>query len=156
MSANELATLVIMWTQTVLEACPEAGLREPVQESELVKAEGRLGRVLPPELKQLLLESNGVIGHSQVDTVWSIDQIVEQNLLFWSDESFAQLYMPFDALLFFGDNGGGDQFAFAQKPQRPDVFVWEHESDSRRWVTGSLRDYLGRSLRGGDDDWYQP
>lgn len=31
----------------------------------------------------------------------------------------AQLYMPFDALLFFGDNGGGDQFAFVQTPGLP-------------------------------------
>nr|WP_329202312.1 MULTISPECIES: SMI1/KNR4 family protein [unclassified Streptomyces] len=67
----------------------------------------------------------------------------------------SQLYMPFDALLFFGDNGGGDQFAFVQTPRRPDVFVWEHETDSRRWVAGDLRDYLGRSLAAGGDDWYR-
>ncbi|MCL3995457.1 SMI1/KNR4 family protein [Streptomyces lavenduligriseus] len=124
--------------------------------SDLVAAETRLRRSLPAELRQLLLESNGVIGHCLVDTVWSLDQIVEKNLLFWSDETFAQLYMPFDALLFFGDNGGGDQFAFVQKPERPDIFVWEHESDSRRWAANNLRDYLSRALRTGDDDWYQP
>lgn len=64
--------------------------------SEIVEAERRLGRTLPTELKQLLWESNGVVGHSHVDAVWNSDQIVEQNLLFWSNESFAQLYMPFD------------------------------------------------------------
>lgn len=137
------------------EIFPGAGLREPTEMSEIVEAERRLGRTLPTELKQLLRESNGVVGHSHVDTVWNSDQIAEQNLLFWSNESFAQLYMPFDALLFFGSNGGGDQFAFVQKPQRADIFVWEHESDSRRWVANNLRDYLGRSLRVGGDDWYQ-
>ncbi|MEU9141003.1 hypothetical protein AB0D33_34480 [Streptomyces sp. NPDC048404] len=35
------------------------------------------------------------------------------------------------------------------------LFLWEHESDSRRWVAGGLRDYLGRALRTGGDDWYQ-
>lgn len=150
-----MAKLSIMWRQAALEVFPEAGLREPVQASELAEAERRLRRTLPTELKQLLLESNGVIGQTSVDTVWPIDQIVERNLLLWSDESFAQLYMSFDALLFFGDNGGGDQFAFVRKPHRPDVFVWEHESDSRRWVANNLRDYLGRSLRVGGDDWYQ-
>ena len=94
-------------------------------------------------------------GRTHVDTVWSLDEIVERNLRFWSDSTFAQLYMSFDALLFFGDNGGGDQFAFVQRPYRPDVFVWEHESDSRRWVANNLRDYLGRSLRAAGDDWYQ-
>ncbi|WP_043262669.1 SMI1/KNR4 family protein [Streptomyces sp. CT34] len=144
-----------MWKHVALEVFPEAGFREPTEASQLTEAETRLGRTLPEELKQLLLESDGVIGPTHVDTVWTIDQIVEQNLLFWSDESFAQLYMPFDALLFFGDDGGGDQFAFVQKPQRPDVFVWEHETDSRRWVANNLQDFLRRSLRAGGDDWYR-
>ncbi|MFF9094252.1 SMI1/KNR4 family protein [Streptomyces sp. NPDC014802] len=144
-----------MWKQAVAEVFPGAGFREPAEVSDLVAAEKRLGRTLPAELRKLLLESNGVIGHTHVDTVWSIDQIVERNLLFWSGETFAQLYMPFDALLFFGDNGGGDQFAFVQKPERPDIFVWEHESDSRRWVANNLRDYLSRALHTGGDDWYQ-
>lgn len=103
----------------------------------------------------MLLESNGVVGHTQVDTVWPLDEIVQRNLLFWSDQAFARLYMSFDPLLFFGDNGGGDQFAFVQKPERPDIFVWEHESDSRRWVANNLQDYLVRSLADGGDDWYQ-
>ncbi|MFJ1796908.1 SMI1/KNR4 family protein [Kitasatospora griseola] len=150
-----LAKLSIMWRQVVQEVFPEAGFQEPAQASEIVEAEKRLGRTLPAELRQLLLESDGVIGRTHVDTVWTVDRIVRRNLLFWSDESFAQLYMPFDALLFFGDNGGGDQFALVQKPERPDVFVWEHESDSRRWVANNLRDYLGRSLRTGGDDWYR-
>ncbi|MFB7909715.1 SMI1/KNR4 family protein [Kitasatospora sp. NPDC059146] len=121
----------------------------------LAEAERRLGFGLPGELGELLLESDGVIGRTWVDTVWPVERIVEQNLLFRSDRSFAELYMPFDALLFFGDNGGGDQFAFVRTPVRPDIFVWEHESDSRRWVARDLRDYLGRSLAQGGDDWYQ-
>ncbi|GLV85887.1 hypothetical protein Slala03_55760 [Streptomyces lavendulae subsp. lavendulae] len=145
-----------MWRETALQAFPGVGFREPVPAPELAEAERRLGREIPPELKQLLLESNGVIGQTSVDTVWAIDQIVEQNRVFWSEPSFAQLYMSFDALLFFGDNGGGDHFAFVQRPQRPDIFVWEHETDSRRWVAGDLRDYLGRSLREGGDGWCQP
>ncbi|WUR95621.1 SMI1/KNR4 family protein [Streptomyces sp. NBC_01261] len=143
-----------MWRQAATAAFPGVGFREPAQASDLVVAETRLRRTLPAELRQLLLESNGVIGPTHVDTVWPVDQICERNLLFWSDQTFAQLYMTFDALFFFGDNGGGDQFAFVQKPERPDIFVWEHESDSRRWVANNLQDYLGRSLRAGDD-WYQ-
>ncbi|MFI8326889.1 SMI1/KNR4 family protein [Streptomyces sp. NPDC085529] len=144
-----------MWREAALEAFPGAGFRSPAQVGALAEAEHRLERGLPAELRQLLLESNGVIGHTAVDTVWSVERIVDQNLLFRSDSSFAQLYMPFDALLFFGDNGGGDQFAFVQTPERPDIFVWEHETDSRRWVARDLRDYLGRSLAESGDDWYQ-
>ncbi|MFF3419734.1 SMI1/KNR4 family protein [Streptomyces sp. NPDC002698] len=144
-----------MWRETAAQTFPGVGLREAVQESGLAVAQERLGRTLPAELRALLLESDGVIGHTDTDTVWPLDRIVEQNLLFWSDETLARLYMPFDAFLFFGDNGGGDQFAFVQRPERPDIFVWEHESDSRRWVAGGLRDYLGRVLNSGGDDWYR-
>jgi hypothetical protein len=144
-----------MWRETAAQTFPGVGLREAVQESGLAVAQERLGRRLPAELRALLLESDGVIGHTDTDTVWPLDRIVEQNLLFWSDETLARLYMSFDAFLFFGDNGGGDQFAFVQRPERPDIFVWEHESDSRRWVAGGLRDYLGRALRTGGDDWYR-
>jgi hypothetical protein len=144
-----------MWREAATAVFPGVGFREPAQAPELVAAETRLRRTLPSQLRQLLLESNGVIGHTHVDTVWPIDQIVETNLHFWSDQTFAQLYMPFAPFLFFGDNGGGDQFAFVQTPERPDIFVWEHESDSRRWVANNLQDYLSRALRDGGDGWYQ-
>ncbi|MFB7512840.1 SMI1/KNR4 family protein [Streptomyces sp. NPDC056144] len=144
-----------MWREAAHEVFPGAGFRSPAKVTALADAERLLGRGLPAELRQLLLESDGIIGHTAVDTVWAVERIAERNLFFRSDRSFAQLYMPFDALLFFGDNGGGDQFAFVQTPQRPDIFVWEHETDSRRWVAGDLRDYLGRSLSEGGDAWYQ-
>lgn len=111
---------------------------------------------MPAELVSLLQETDGIAGGYGVDTVWPLERIVEDNLRFWSDGSFANLYMPFDALLFFGDNGGGDQFAFVRAPGRPDIFVWQHEDDSRRWVALDLRDYLDRSLADeGGDDWYR-
>lgn len=144
-----------MWREAATAVFPRVGFREPAQAPELVAAETRLRRTLPSELRQLLLESNGVIGHTHVDTVWPLGQIVETNLHFWSDPTFGQLYMPFTPFLFFGDNGGGDQFAFVQTPERPDIFVWEHESDSRRWVANNLQDYLSRALRDGGDGWYQ-
>ncbi|WP_405824326.1 SMI1/KNR4 family protein [Streptomyces sp. NBC_00838] len=144
-----------MWREAALEVFPEAEFRSPAQVAALADAEHRLGRELPAELRQLLIESNGLIGPTAVDAVWPVEQIVEHNLLFRSDSSFAELYMPFNALLFFGDNGGGDQFAFVQTPRRPDIFVWEHETDSRRWAARDLRDYLDRSLAKGCENWYQ-
>ncbi|MFG2952079.1 SMI1/KNR4 family protein [Streptomyces adustus] len=144
-----------MWREAAAAVFPGVGFREPAQAPELVAAERQLRRTLPSELRQLLLESNGVIGHTHVDTVWPIDQIIETNLHFWSNQTLAQLYMPLAPFLFFGDNGGGDQFAFVQTPERPDIFVWEHESDSRRWVANNLQDYLSRALREGGDGWYQ-
>ena len=94
-----------------------------------------------------------MVGHDGVDTVWPLEQIVEQNLHFWSDDAFGELYMPFDALLFFGDQGGGDQFAVVEITLY--IFVWEHEDDSRRWVARDLEDYLGRFRTDGGDDSYR-
>ncbi|GAA1589391.1 SMI1/KNR4 family protein [Actinomadura kijaniata] len=144
-----------MWREITRRTFSGVGFGEPADAAEVAAAERRLGRPLPSELVSLLGEADGLVGHDGVDTVWPLRQIVEQNLLFWTDHSFADLYMPFDALLFFGDNGGGDQFAFVRTPARPDIFVWEHEDDSRRWVARDLRDYLVRSLTDGGDDWYR-
>lgn len=145
-----------MWRDTAQQACSETKFDVPVDAPALRAAELRLGRRLPAALADLLQETNGIRGPYELDTVWPLERIVEDNLRFWSDPMFGGLYMPFEPLLFFGDNGGGDQFAFVRVPDgRPDVFVWEHEDDSRRWVARDLRDYVCRSLTSEGDDWYQ-
>ncbi|QFZ78392.1 SMI1/KNR4 family protein [Streptomyces fagopyri] len=143
-----------MWKETATEARPGVTFRPPVDRTALAAAEQRLGRDLPAQLAALLLETDGVVGAYAKDVVWSLDRIVEQNLLFWAPDTFPGLYMPFDPLLFFGDNGGGDQFAFVLTPERPDIFVWDHETDSRLWAARELEDYLQRSLADGGDWWW--
>ncbi|MDX2702655.1 SMI1/KNR4 family protein [Streptomyces sp. PA03-6a] len=143
-----------MWKETAAEVLPDVTFRPPVDRAALAEAEQRLGRALPAQLTALLLEADGMVGTYGKDVVWSLHRIVEQNLLFWSPDAFPGLYMPFDALLFFGDNGGGDQFAFVQTPKRPDIFVWDHEDDSRLWAARELDDYLRRALADGGD-WYR-
>ncbi|MFC9281052.1 SMI1/KNR4 family protein [Streptomyces collinus] len=143
-----------MWKEAAAEALPEVEFRAPVDATALAEAERRLRRGLPAQLTALLMETDGMVGEYGTDVVWSLDRIVEQNLLFWSPDTFPGLYMPFDPLLFFGDNGGGDQFAFVLTPERPDIFVWDHENDGRLWAARELEDYLHRSLS-GDGDWYR-
>ncbi|MFI9045793.1 SMI1/KNR4 family protein [Streptomyces sp. NPDC053427] len=143
-----------MWREIAGRTFPEAEFRAPVDPAALSAAERRLRSALPPELVELLRETDGIVGPYGVDTVWPLEQLVRHNLHVRSDRSFADLYMPFDALLFFGDNGGGDRFAFVRTPPRADIFVWEHEDDSRRWVARDLPDYLGRSLAADGDEWY--
>ncbi|MFG2140923.1 SMI1/KNR4 family protein [Streptomyces sp. NPDC048650] len=144
-----------MWREVAGRAFPEAEFRVPVDAVGLAAARQRLGCSLPSGLVSLLQETDGIVGRYGVETVWPLERIIKENLRFWSDDSFADLYMPLEALLFFGDNGGGDQFAFVRKPPRADIFVWEPEDDSRRWVARDLQDYLGRSLADDGDDWYQ-
>ena len=145
-----------MWREAAGQVSSEAEFSEPVGPAALAEAERRLGCALPAELASLLQETDGIVGAYGVDIIWPLKRIVTDNMRFWSDSSLADLYMPFEAFLFFGDNGGGDQFALVRSPARPDVFVWQHEDDSRRWAARDLRDYLDRALADdGGDDWYQ-
>jgi hypothetical protein len=143
-----------MWKDAAANALHTAEFRAPVDATAPAEAERRLGRTLPAQLAALLRETNGVVGEYGTDVVWSLERIVEENLLFWSPDTFPGLYMPFYPLLFFGDNGGGDQFAFVLTPERPDIFVRDHENDSRMWAARGLEGYLHRSLA-GDGDWYR-
>ena len=95
-------------------------------------------------------EADGVKADHGADVIWPISKIESENLAFRSNPDFRELYMPFDHLLFFADDGGGDQFAFAihadGQVHKSDVFRWEHESDGRVWFATGLSDYLAKRL----------
>jgi cell wall assembly regulator SMI1 len=135
-----------MWIEFLRGLTSECEFEAPATEQQLSTAETALGIKLPPDLRDLLRESDGVMGEYGLGLVWSLGQIVEENLRFRASPSFRDLYMPFDHLLFFADAGNGDQFAFPIHADgvihRADVFAWNHEEDSRTWVAQSLRDYL--------------
>jgi hypothetical protein len=112
---------------------------------EIEKAEVRLGVLLPDELKSLLLESNGVEGSYGLGLIWDVERIKKDNFNFRQILDFKNWYMPFDHLLFFADAGNGDQFAFGilnGEIRKPDIFVWNHENDSRQWVAPTLDVYI--------------
>ena len=116
----------------------------------IAAVEGGLGLALPTELKTFLLESDGLVADYGADVVWSALEILRRNLEMRDAEGFRELYMPFENLLFFGGDGGGDLFAFAVQANgsvgRPDIFRWEHETDARTWFGAGFRDFFGRRL----------
>ena len=117
----------------------------PASPDQLVGAENALGVQLPKELSSLLRETDGVKDEYGLDLIWPIRRIRDDNLMFRTYEDFVELYMPFDHLLFFSDAGNGDQFAFVitgGAVRRPDIFVWNHENDSRKWVAPALKIFL--------------
>jgi len=131
-----------MWRERIAELTNDAEFAEPADLEMVATAQSQLGGELPASLVELLLEANGVSGEYDLGLVWPLARIIEDNLTFRSNPGFAELYMPFSPLLFFADAGNGDQFAFVQTPRRDDVFIWNHEDDSRTWVAGSLDQYL--------------
>lgn len=142
-----------MWRERILAVMADAELAEPANSQALAEVERALGQPLPEDLASLLRECDGVRGHYGTDVVWSAERIAKENASFRASADFSELYMPFEPLMFFGDNGGGDQFAFVRVPLRGDVFVWDHETDGRSWAANGLDDYLRRALEDSGDWW---
>ena len=139
------------WREHLLDLNPELDLAEPASPEAIARAAEGLGVELPAELRDLLLDTDGVADEYGTELIWPVERILADNSMFRSTPEFADLYMPFDALLFFGDSGGGDQWAFtvlAGQVRRPDVFVWDHENDSRTWAAPSLRVFCRQRLAG--------
>ena len=133
-----------MWRELVERSYPQHEFHAGASEAELSEAERRLEHPLPTDLREMLSESDGVLGEFGLGLVWPVSRIVEDNLGFRSNADFRDLYMPFDSLLFFADAGNGDQFAFrlVSVLWDRDIYAWIHEDDSRTWVASGLGQYL--------------
>ena len=129
-------------------SAPDAKFAAPTTETRLAALEQTLGVHLPKQLRGLLLEFDGLIADLGADVVWSVAQIEQQNQQFRTEESFRDLYMPFVHLLFFGEDGGGDQFAFPNQADgeihSPVIFRGEHETDARSWYARGLEQFFER------------
>jgi hypothetical protein len=119
-------------------------------EAVLADVERRLGSPLEPALRSLLSETDGIVGEYGLGVVWPAARIAADNEQMRTTPDFAELYMPFQGLLFFADGGNGDLFGFRALAGDvpPDVYVWDHEDDSRNWVARGLREYLDGWLGG--------
>jgi hypothetical protein len=134
-----------MWRDFIQSLSRDCTFKPPCAFASLDVAQEKLQVEFPTELRALLSESDGVLGKYSLGLVWPVERIVADNLAYRGNADFRELYMPFDCLLFFGDAGNGDQFAFSicgGVIRRDDIFAWNHGDDSRTWVAPSLRTYL--------------
>lgn len=140
-----------MWKELVINLSGNHEFFEPNNAAIISEAENQLGLRMPSDLVSCLLETNGIDGEYGLGLIWPISRIVKDNLNFWSNADFKKLYMPFNHILFFADAGNGDQFFYpiiGNQLSRQDVYVWNHEDDSRTWVAPSLEKYLEWWLSG--------
>lgn len=121
----------------------EAHFRQPATGVEIRS----LGHALPSGIRELLLETDGIEGEYGLDLLWTADRIASENLHFRTAPELVELYMPFAGLVFFADAGNGDQF-FVSLSGNNEVYVWDHENDSRTWVASTVLAYLEGSMRG--------
>jgi hypothetical protein len=139
-----------MWRDLISGLFADAKFRAPATTAELEVAETELQISFPGELRSLLLETNGVAAHYSTPVVWPVDEMITQNRMFRHNAGFAELYMPFDSLLFFGDGGNGDHFGYrilgGQIRATSFIYEWDHEGDDRVWFATDLPDYFRRSV----------
>ncbi|HEX7491412.1 MAG TPA: SMI1/KNR4 family protein [Candidatus Limnocylindrales bacterium] len=141
-----------MWRE-LLEVGDRIGVRlaDPATETAVAEAGRALGSVLPDALTDLLVESDGIADQYGHGLVWPVGQLVERNLEIREASDFAELHMPFDSLLFFGEIGNGDLVGFRvlRGVTPKDIYVWDHELDSRIWIAPTLESYLRKQLGAG-------
>ena len=140
-----------MWREFFQRYSSECKFSIPASQNGIDDIEKSLGIEFPVELRSLLQETNGVYDQYGCSLIWSIERIKTNNLKFRNHSDFKDLYMPFDHLLFFADAGNGDQFAYAILNgviRGSNIYVWNHEDDSRTWKAPSLEKYIEWLLSG--------
>ncbi len=139
-----------MWRDSISRLFADAIFQPPATATATQQLEDGLQLRLPRDLRSLLLESNGVAAHCSTPLVWSAEEMLEQNRSLRQNSEFVELYMPFNSLLFFGADGGGDQFAYRILGGRirdtSGIYRWDHESDNRIWFAQDLEDYFQRAV----------
>lgn len=134
------------WKDLVVTLTHRSEFGPPAEESRISEVERSLRVRLPDALREFLLESDGLVADYSSGVIWSVADLERKNREFREHPEFRSLYMPFDHLLFFGEDSGGDQFAFAIQADglidRSDVYRWEHETDGRPWFAGHLHQYF--------------
>ncbi|KUH41525.1 hypothetical protein M2E15_1616 [Bacillus mycoides] len=133
-----------MWKNTIRSISANLSLKNPATKDELAEVQKNLQLELPNDLYQLLQETNGIEGEYG-QFIWDASKIKIENMNMRNIIDFKDLYMPFDCLLFFADGGNGDLFGYSILNgivQRDDIYVWDHENDSRTWVAPSLKIFM--------------
>jgi len=135
----------LMWSDYISSISNEYSFKAPATNTEIIQIKDRLNVELPEKLLELFSETNGVFDSFGCPLIWSTSHIVKDNLFFRNFGDYKDIYMPFDHLLFFSDNGCGDLFGFKilnGSIQTEDIYVWNHEDDSRTWIAPSLEKFI--------------
>ena len=131
-----------MWIEYFKSVFDDFEFTQPATEQALAMAESVLGLTFPAELRELLKETNGV--EQRGIFILSVERIEEDNYEMRHDKTLS-FYMPFTHLLFFAYAGNGDKFGFPISQEGNigrDIFVWNHEDDSRSWCAPSLKTFI--------------
>ena len=93
--SSPIERIIIMWKEFIESFPGEYTFAEPAAKDELCKLEELLKVELPEELKSFLHEANGVLDEYHCPLVWSVQQIIHENLELRNFEDFKDLYYAF-------------------------------------------------------------
>jgi cell wall assembly regulator SMI1 len=133
------------WRDKINLCFPACKLSNPAPKALILDSESKLGRTLPADLVALLSESNGFTTARGDSVIEPIDYIISDTLDLWSYED---LYIAPKTMVAFGGPGDGDRYFFPILPNgeyKDEVYLWDHETDSRKWISQSLADFLYRT-----------
>jgi hypothetical protein len=135
-----------MWRDWLIKLDSRFKLASGAKDDVLGRAERALGVKFEDDLRELLHVANGVQGpESLLIPLWPVEEIALETLSRRNDVQLREYNMPMDHLVFIGSAGNGDLYAMgisATGVMKHDVFLWDHETDGRKWVAGNLRDYF--------------
>jgi hypothetical protein len=143
------ATSALGFRDTAKKCFSDAAFSPHASPEEISDAEAKLQVAFPEELKRLYLETNGIKAHYSADLIMSLADLVSENLALRNDEAIRGLYMPFDNLLMIGRPGNGDLFCYPIRADGSipwDVFLWDHENDSRSSYANGVKDLFLRHV----------
>lgn len=126
---------------------------------EIADSELRLNTTLPPSLRSLLLESNGVMGMMAIHGgdwfeehwfLWTLAEVVKQNLWYRGESAKETYERDFRKVVFFADAGSdGILFGFPVREDQvcaPNIVVWYPIEDELQDIASSLEDFIKKWL----------
>lgn len=134
-----------MWRAYLRNISNECQFTSPATETEILSIRKELYIDVPNKLARIYNETNGVFGNYGIPFIWPTEQLVRENLFFWSIHEHQDSMKPLDTFLFFSDAGNGDLFGYLIENgtiQSEDIYVWNHEDDSRRVIAPSIEVFL--------------
>lgn len=132
-----------MWKKLINKISEDPLFNEPATQDQLEEINEEFNLEITNELANLLKETNGF--DSGGVRFWPSNEIIEENIERRTLEVYKDCYMTFESLLFFADAGNGDFFGFSiinGHIQKDDIYVWNHEDDSRTWIAPSLEEFF--------------
>ncbi|AZJ24080.1 SMI1/KNR4 family protein (plasmid) [Bacillus wiedmannii bv. thuringiensis] len=140
------------WANFIKNITTDCIFNPPATEATITKIENMFQVKLPDELRNVLFETNGIeYSEFNLPLVWNTDQIQKENYNMRNEKFFKEMYMPFDSFLFIADAGNGDLFGYRVLNgliNNYDIYIWNHENDSRIWVAPNLQIFIERWYKG--------